>query len=150
MSRRPARLLPLVVAMGVSLLAPGLIRADGTLSVSGSVSVSSIVVTLTLSATEIVVGKTVRADAIVQNVSPVRISNVVVELRAPSEGLRIKSATTQTISKLKPGASADVSYAVCGLDAGAYLLLARATVDGQTIESAARLLIVLPGTGRGC
>jgi uncharacterized membrane protein len=151
MPRRARRILATLVAVSALFTTPiSVIRADGSGSIAGHVEVSPLLVTLTMSAGESVVGRPIRADVVVMNAGPAQVSNIIVELRSASDGLRIKKSTRQTISKLKPGQGSSVSYTVCGRTPGNYVLLARATLNGLSVDSPARLLTIAPGNERGC
>jgi uncharacterized membrane protein len=143
-------LLPALVALALAFSSPALIRADGQGSIRGQVSISPLLVSLTLSTTTAVVGKALRADVRVTNVGPERVSNVIVEVRAATDGLRIRKDTPQTIAKLKPGESGLVTYTICGQKPGSYVVLARATLAGTSVDSPARLLTITAGKERGC
>ncbi len=142
--------LPAIVALALALSSPTLIRAGGDGSVHGGVDVSPLLVSLSLSTTTSVVGKPLRADVRVTNVGAARITNIVVEVRAATTGLRIKSITPQTISKLRPGEVGIVSSTICGQKPGNYIVLARATLAGNSVDSPARLLTITAGKERGC
>jgi uncharacterized protein (DUF58 family) len=151
MTRRSVRSIVSVVAVALlATFSPALLHADDEASVTGHVDVSPLVVSLSVSPTTSPVGKPVRADVRVTNIGAVRVSNVLVEVRAATDGLRIKSGTPQTLSKLKPGETGSIGYTVCGQKPGNYIVLARATLAGKSVESAARLLTITPGKERGC
>jgi hypothetical protein len=51
---------------------------------------------------------------------------------------------------LKPGESGLVAYTICGQRPGNYIVLARATLAGASVDSPARLLTITAGKERGC
>lgn len=121
-------------------------------SISASVQVASVVVAveLSLSAGTVRVGDTVKATATVVNVGTARASRVLVSLRVDSAGLRVKGTDPVTISGLQPGNDKSASWSVCALQPGNYLLLARVTVDGASVDSPAVLLSVTGQRRKAC
>lgn len=158
MTEQPARRLPRVrLAVPVALLLatshsiqPGPVAGIGasTGSVAGSVRASPLLVTLGLSAGTAPVGRTIRAEAVVTNMGPAPLRALTVELRADRTGLAIRAPIVQ-VAQLKPGRSTTISWSVCGRAAGSYVLLAHVTAGGDSIDSAARLLEVVPSTRKG-
>jgi uncharacterized repeat protein (TIGR01451 family) len=118
-------------------------------SIDASVQVAAFSVQLTLSASTARVGDTVRAEATVTNLGKTRITGLVVELRVDSAGIRLKSSSS-TIGKLQPGRAATVSWSLCAGQQGNYLILARATSGGVSVDSTARLLSVSGTRRSGC
>lgn len=121
-------------------------------SITASVQVASIVmsVAVTISSPAARVGDTVKAAATVTNGGTARTSNVRVSLRVDAAGLAIKGANPVTIAQLQPGHAKSVSWSLCALQAGNYLVLARVTVDGVSIDSPAVLLSVAGQRKKGC
>jgi hypothetical protein len=152
-SRSGRRLRTAAIAVALALATAGSSNAESTsmsASVAGSVQVLGLEIDLVLSTSTARVGDKVRALATVANVGPARISNITVELRVDAAGLRVKGATTTTIARLLAGRTLTSTWTLCPLEPGNYLVLARATVDGASVESAARLLTVSPGQRKGC
>ncbi len=54
------------------------------------------------------------------------------------------------MAQIKAGKNAVVSWSVCGRLPGTYVLLARVTLDGASIDSPARLLTITPGGKKPC
>ena len=135
------------MTVGLAILlvgsATGPIRAIDRATVGGRVAVHPLVATLVGSATQAPVGQKVHFTASIVNDGPGRVGPIAVELRSAATGLRIKGAVVQSISRLRPGQLASISWTVCGQTPGAYVLLARATLDGASVESAARLLTIV-------
>jgi hypothetical protein len=123
--------------------------AAGGGTISSHVRASPLLVVLDLSATGTQVGQPVKAQATVSNLSKSLVKKVTVEMRFDPVGLRINKATTE-IAQIKPGKSTSVSWSVCGQLPGTYVLLARVTLDGVSIDSSARLLTVAAGGKKTC
>ena len=157
MNRRPravpagARLTTLLAALLAATTA-GSVSAESSASVSASVTVAAAVVSvsLTVSSGSIRVGDSVRAIATVSNTGTGRATKVLVSLRVDSAGLRVKGTNPVTISGLQPGHPKAASWSVCGLQAGNYVLLARVTIDGASVDSPAVLLSVAGQRKKAC
>ena len=119
------------------------VSGAGSGSVTGHVRASPLTITLTTSANATPTGGTIKAEARLSNLGTTTLRSISVELRADRTGLSIKGAVV-TIAQLKPGKVATVSWSVCGASAGSYVLLARATEAGGSVDSGARLLSVVP------
>jgi hypothetical protein len=143
------RLVPAVLAVALACAMAGSINAESA-SISASVNVLPLEITLDLGAQEARVGDAVRVHATITNAGPFRVSNVTVELRVDTSGLGVKGGLSTTISRLQPGHGTSVSWTVCPSRTGNYLVLARATLGGASIESETRLLIVSGQRKRGC
>ncbi|HEX3264434.1 MAG TPA: CARDB domain-containing protein [Candidatus Limnocylindrales bacterium] len=118
---------------------------------TANVRVVGVQVSLTLTSTAVRVGDKVKAQAKVANTGPARLTALTVELRLPATGLVVSGSTVTTIARLQPGQVATTSWTICAAQPGNYLLLARVTVDGAVVESAAHLLSVSgPSRRRGC
>ena len=148
---RRARLAVLLAAL-LAVATAGSVNAESSASVSASVTVASAVVsvTLTVSSGSIRVGDSVKAVARVSNSGTARAPKVLVSLRVDSAGLRVKGADPVVISGLQPAHPKTASWSVCGLQPGNYVLLARVTVDGASIDSAAVLLSVTGQRKKAC
>jgi hypothetical protein len=145
------RLLAIVVAVGGVVAIAGVAsptRSSDSGQVSASVVVNPLALLLDLSRTSVTTGQKLQATATVTNVSRIRLSNVAVELRVDTSGIVVKG-TTKVVSQLGAGKSTGVSWQICATAPGAYLVLARASAGGVSIDSAARLLAVTRGKG-GC
>jgi hypothetical protein len=66
-------------------------------------------------------------------------------LRLEPAGLRVIGAGQREIRQLKAGKWEAATWTLCGATSGSYVILAQATVDGSTIESAARVVTVIAG-----
>jgi hypothetical protein len=138
-----------VLAALLALLTAGSLQAESSASISASVQVAAIDVELALSAASARVGDKVRADAKVSNVGSTRVADVVVEVRVDTAGLGVKGGKT-TISRLAAGRSTTVSWTLCALQPGNYVVQARAVVAGVAVDSEARLLTVAGIRRKGC
>lgn len=143
--RAGAAALAVVLAIGM----PGSLDADSA-SIQASVRVSPITVRLEISAAQLRAGDTTRALATVTNLGPVKLSSVRVELRVDTAGVHVRGDAVSTISKLQPGHSATVSWTICAVEQGNFVVLAHATVEGGSVDSPARLLSVSGRRPRGC
>jgi hypothetical protein len=148
---RPDRGLPgaaLILAAVVSLTTAGSVSAESA-AINANVQVQAIQVDLGLSASEVQAGDKLRARATVANVGPgaVRVS---VELRFDQRGVSLKGPATAAVPKLQPGQSATVTWNLCALRPGQYVLLARATAGGVATDSAARVLTIAGQRRKGC
>jgi hypothetical protein len=146
-SRRP--LLGVILAAVLALSAPALLRAESA-TINAGVEVSPLGIDLAISTAQAAVGQRVHVAGSIANLGASREANIVVELRVANDGLRIQSATVQNIVRLQPGQQASVAWAICGQTPGNYVLMARATLAGASIDSPARLLPIVPGKVRGC
>jgi hypothetical protein len=140
----------LVLMIGLAFLgvAPA-VSAAGDGSVSSHVHVSPLLVSLDLSATRAQAGQAVQAKATVSNIGTTLVKGVTVELRFDAAGLRVSKAT-EKVAQIKAGKNAVVSWSICGRLPGIYVLLARVTFDGASIDSPARLLTITPGGKKPC
>ena len=143
------RLPALALAAALAITTAGSTSAESA-SISASVNVLAIRVELSLSAGEARVGDKVRAAATVSNDGPARLSSITVELRSDAAGVRVQGSREAVIARLQPGRSATVTWTICALQPGNYLLLARATINGASADSPARLLSVAGERRRGC
>jgi hypothetical protein len=135
--------LSMLMALLLATATAGSVNAESA-SITASVQVASVVVSvsLTVSSGSIRVGDSARAVATVSNSGTARAAKVLVSLRVDTAGLRIKGTDPVTISGLQPGHPKSATWSVCGLQAGNYVLLARVTVDGASVDSPAVLLSV--------
>jgi len=140
---------PAALAVALALATASAINAESG-SISASVQVMPLEIVLDLSDSDALVGESVRARATVTNAGSTRVSDVTVELRVDSSRVIVRGGLTTTISKLKPGQGASMSWWLCGTEAGNYFVLARATLDGASVESEARLLTISGQRRRGC
>ena len=150
-TKSPARpgIVQALAAVILAAATAGAVNAESS-SIAASVRVQPLEITLDLSSATARVGDTVRAGATVTNVGPTRVSNVTIELRLDATGLGVRGGLTTLIARLQPGRSTTVSWNLCARQAGSYLILARATIDGVAVESEARLLTVSGQRKRGC
>ncbi len=132
-----------------TLLAAPVVLAGSEATVTGRVRVSPLTLLLELSTANATVGQTLQAQATVSNVGSSAIRDIQVELRVDPDGLRVNKGIVD-LAKIRAGKSAVVSWAVCARVAGAYVLLARATAGGASIESPARVMTIAPGGRRSC
>jgi hypothetical protein len=156
MIRRRRRLavpapLAMVMALLLATATAGSVNAESA-SITASVQVASVVVSvsLTVSSGSIRVGDSVKAVATVLNSGTARASSVLVSLRVDAAGLRVKGTNPVTINGLQPGHPKAASWSVCGLQPGNYVLLARVTVDGASVDSPAVLLSVSGQRKKAC
>jgi subtilase family serine protease len=133
----------LVVAMA------GSINAESA-SISASVRVVPLEITLDLSTTDARVGDAVKARATITNAGPTRLSNVTAELHVDASAVSVRGSLVTTISRLQPGRAVTVSWTLCPTMTGNVLVLARASVDGASVDSDARLLTVTGQRRGGC
>lgn len=113
--------------------------------VSAHVRSSPIEISLALSIASAAVGHRVQVQTTVSNLTRSALASLVVELRVDVEGLRIKPSDPQSIS-VKAGKDVSVRWLVCGVAPGSYVIVARATVGDQHVDSPARLLTVVEGS----
>ena len=143
-------------ALGSALLAvllavttAGSVSAESA-TINASVRVLPLEITLELSMLEARVGDAVKARATITNVGTARVANVIAELRVDTSVVAVRGGLTATIARLQPGKSAAVSWTLCPTAAGNVLVLALASVDGASVESDTRLLVVSGQRRRGC
>jgi hypothetical protein len=125
------------------------VAGAGARPINASVRVSPISVTLALSPTSIRVGEQITATATVRNLTSTTIKVVQVQLRVDTSGLMLKPAGLQSV-QVKAGKTADLKWSICGAVAGTYVVMARATVDGASIDSAGHLVTVVAGGRKRC
>jgi subtilase family serine protease len=142
-------LAPAVVAVVLAVATAGSINAESA-SISASVRVVPLVITLDLSTMEARVGDAVKARATITNAGQTRVSNVTAELHLDASAVNVRGSLVVTIARLQPGHAASVSWTLCPTVTGNFIVLARATVDGASVESEARLLTVAGQRRRGC
>lgn len=147
--RRPQVLRILAALVTSSLLGAPVVLAEGGGAVSGVVRANPLVVTLELSTTTAAVGQAIQARATVSNLGPTTIRGIRVELRVDPSGLRLVKAAID-LAQLKAGKSSTVTWAVCGRVVGSYVLLARATAGGASIDSQAQVLTISSGGRKTC
>jgi hypothetical protein len=131
------------------LLALGLVagaHGAGSGSVTGSVLVNPLTVSLALSSGSFAVGSPVTATATTHNAGPVPLS-VTVTLTA-DVNLAVAGGVTRTIGTLPANGTAQVSWPLCALAPGGYVLLANATSGPFRTESSAQVLNVSAGSGQ--
>ncbi len=132
-----------------TLLAAPVVLAGSEATVTGRVRVSPLTLLLELSTSTATVGQKLQAQATVSNVGASAIREVQVELRVDADGLRVNKNIVD-LAQIKAGKSAVVSWSVCARVAGTYVVLARATADGASLESPARVLTIAHGSRRSC
>ena len=142
-------LVPALVAVILAVATAGSTNAESA-SIAASVRVVPLEITLELSSMTAKVGDTVKARATITNAGPTRISNVTAELRVDASAVTVRGSLVVTIARLQPGHATTVSWTLCPTAAGNVLILARAAMDGTSVESDARLLTVAGVRRRGC
>jgi hypothetical protein len=131
------------------LLALGLVagaHAAGSGSINGSVLVNPLTVSLALSAGSSAVGSPVSATATARNSGPAPLS-VTVMLTA-DVNLAVAGGATRTIGTLAANGTAQVSWSLCALAPGGYVVLANATSGPFRTDSAGQVLNVSAGSGQ--
>ncbi|HET9851792.1 MAG TPA: CARDB domain-containing protein, partial [Candidatus Limnocylindrales bacterium] len=149
-TRRRRRLGAPLLAVLLALVTAGSLQAESSASIEATVQVAALDVHLALSASSARVGDKIRADAKVTNLGSARLATIVIELRVDTTGLGIKGNGNTTVTKLGPGRSATVSWSICALQPGNYVIQARALVAGVAVDSQARLLAVTGVRRKGC
>jgi hypothetical protein len=122
----------------------------GEAAVTAHLQVSPLLVALDMSATTIKVGQGTTALAIATNVSSDTLRSVTLTVRFEPVGLSSRGATSVLLKPLKGGRSGEASFRLCATAVGSYLVLAQAEHAGATIESPARLLVVVEGRPAKC
>lgn len=140
---------PALVAVTLALATAGSTSAESA-SLSASLRVLPIEITLELSAMDVRAGDPVKARATIRNAGPTRIANVAVDLRLGASSVSVRGSLVATVARLQPGHDATVSWTLCPTATGNFLVLARATLDGASVESDARLLTVAGQRRRAC
>jgi hypothetical protein len=136
--------------VAAALLALGLVtgaRAAESGSVNGSVLVNPLTVSLTLSSSSASVGSPISATATARNAGTASLTNVAVVLNGDVH-LAVAGGTTRTIPTIPGNASAQVSWSVCALAPGGYVVLANSMAGSFHADSTAQVLKVSAGTGR--
>ncbi len=150
MRQRPRpRLGAAVLAVLLATATAGSISAESA-SINAAVRVMPLAISLELSTSEAKVGDAVRARATITNLGPTRVSKVSIEVRVNASGVRVKEPLVASIGQLQPGKSGSVSWSLCAVGPGGYLVLARATLGGASVESEARLLTIAGQSKRAC
>jgi hypothetical protein len=132
------------------LLALGVVagaHAAGSGSITGNVLVNPLTVSLTLSSPSTVVGSSVSATARVVNGGGASVANVSVVLAADVQ-LAVAGGDTRTIATVPGNGSSQVSWSLCALAPGGYVVVARATAGSYRADGAAQVLTVSPGSGQ--
>lgn len=148
---RPRTALSVVLALLLAATTAASATAE-SVSITASVQVASVAVSveLTVSAASVRVGDTLKATATVANVGTGRASNVTVTLRADAAGLQVRGSDTTTLSQLQPGHAKSATWSLCARQTGNYVLLARVTVDGASVDSPAVVLAVTGQRKKAC
>ena len=131
------------------LLALGVVagaHAAGSGSITGSVLVNPLTVSFALSSGSSAVGSPVSATATVRNSGPAPVS-VTVTLTA-DVNLAVAGGATRTIGTLAANGTAQVSWSLCALASGGYVVLANATSGPYRTDSPAQVLNVSAGSGQ--
>lgn len=142
-------LAPAVLALVLAVATAGSTNAESA-SIEATVRVMPLAISLDLSTSQARVGDSVRARAIVTNLGSARVSNVVVELRVDASAVSVRGGLASTVPRIQAGHAASISWNLCAIRTGNVLILARATLDGVSIESPARLLTISGQRNRGC
>ena len=140
--------LAIAIVVVAAVLNPSGALAAGSGQVRGQVAVFPATVAFTVSPLSTKTGQSAQAQATITNRGAATLSNVQVDLRIDSTGLKT-AKTGQLINQIKPGKSASVSWLVCGRTVGSYVLLVHVTIGALAIDSTARILTVSRGT-KGC
>jgi alpha-galactosidase-like protein len=143
------------VALALALPATTASAGAGVAGVGARVGVVPLGVSLALSTHRAKVGDGVRAQATASNLGPDPLADVALTLRGDPSGLALSGAATQVVPALAPGGSASVTWTVCGVEPGSYVLLVRGTFarpTGEVVaaESSAELLEVLTSQRTTC
>jgi hypothetical protein len=139
------RFLVLAIALLVAVTPASPARAADEVGVVATFRILPITVALDLPASTIRVGQSATARVLVTNQAATTVRSVTLSLRFEPVGLVPKGATSARLTQLKGGKVGEASFKLCGAAVGAYLVLAQAQLDGVTIESPARLLVVTEG-----
>jgi hypothetical protein len=131
----------------LALVLVGGAQAAGGGSVGGSVVPNPLQVTLALSSGSSSVGAQSTATATAHNLGAVVLANVVVTLSA-DPNLAVAGGTIRTIGSIAGGGSAQVSWQVCPLGPGGFVVLAEATAGSFSAGSPAQVLSVSAGPGQ--
>jgi hypothetical protein len=139
------------VAVLLAVAIGGLARADST-AITATVRVADVVVSvrLAVSSSSVRVGDTVKATATVVNGGASRLSGVAVSLRVDTTGLRVRGSSTTTFNTIGSGGSRSAQWTVCARQPGTFVLLARVSVAGVSVDSPAALLQVTGQRHGGC
>lgn len=133
-----------VAVVATTLIATPAVLAVSDATVTGGVRVSPLTLSLELSTTTTTVGQMLQAQAAVWNVGSSTIREIHVELRVDPDGLRVNRGIVD-LARVNAGKTATIAWSVCARVAATYILLARATADGASTESPARVLTIAPG-----
>ena len=136
--RRPRVLATVVAALAIS----GAASAAGA-TVFGTVTpnpleISSLIVT----PERIDVGGRATATAQVRNLGTDTLNDVAATLAFDPVGLAVDGAATKQIGSLPGGGTTSVSWRLCGVAAGTYVVVAQAATGRFTAESSGRLITV--------
>jgi hypothetical protein len=119
-------------------------------TVGASVTVSPLLVTLSLSTADGLVGEPILARASVTNAGLAALANAALTLRADPTGLRVGGSNPRPLGELESGRTRSVSWQLCGLQPGSYVVLARATASGFGADSRAATLRLAPAERARC
>jgi hypothetical protein len=140
-------------ALALALAAPVIaMQAD----VPATVFVNPLRVELTLSTDRAVTGGRVEARVTVANEGGQALEGVVVDIRSDRSGVTVVGgANPAQLGRIGPGGTRRASWRLCAVQAGSYVILARARFaapNGSTVssESAADLLEVRPKPKAAC
>lgn len=128
----------LTVGPSPSAFGPGVI--------AGRVSVSPLTIALDIRVVSVRRERLIEAVATVTNVSLATLERLIVVIDVSPEGLSIKPGRQQSVRRVGAGASATVSWLVCGQAPGTYVATASVTVGASTVASAPRELAVTAET----
>ena len=134
----------------VAFLAATPVQATGEAAVTAQLRVSPLAVALELSAGSVKIGGSITARVTTTNLGTTTLKSVAVRVRFQPVGLVAKGPVSTTLQQVKGGRSADASFKICAVLVGSYVVLAQATLDGVTVESPARLLVVVEGRPAKC
>ena len=128
----------LAVGLLALVLAGGARAAEGGF-VSGNVVANPLAVALSLQPASVPVGSPLNATATVSNLGTGALTNVDVTLQADSS---IAGGSTKRIASLAGGGTATVTWQLCAVTPGSYILLAKGQTASFNAESAGQLLQV--------
>jgi hypothetical protein len=145
----------IVISTAVSMVASGATAAgvDGASEgpLDGRVLMSPLAISLEIAPSTVRPGELAGGRVTVTNLGPIALSRISIRLRFPSE-LLLRGRQPLSVRRLASGASASVTWLLCGRTPGSYLVFAEATFGSTfgslVVDSPARLLAVRPGTGR--
>jgi hypothetical protein len=123
----------------------GAARAAGGGSISGTVVATPLALAISLSSTSVPSGSQFSATASVSNLGTSSLSNVDVTLQADSN---IAGASTKRLASIAGGSTVSVTWQLCSLAPGSYVLLTKGQSGSFSAESSAQLLQITSSSGK--